>query len=89
MEKTFKTAKNRVGYVSKSKAGRNILTVEQDFILKKGDKIILNKPADAIQGLLERGVIDEETAERRKATVPAWKTFEADLLPRDNDYKKE
>jgi hypothetical protein len=76
-----KMPKDRVGYVSKSKAGNSILTVEQDVVLKAGQKIILQKPTDVIDGLLKRGILTEEQAESRKSSVPEWKTHEASLLP--------
>ena len=38
--------------------------------LKKGDKLILNKPADNIDSLLRNGKIDEEQAEKRKNAIP-------------------
>lgn len=81
-----KVPKNRVGYVSKGKSGKSIITVEQDITLKAGQKIILSKPAETIDRLLQNGIIDEATAEKRKASIPEWKTFEADLLP---DMKKD
>lgn len=80
-QKTYKVAKNRLGYVSKSKTGKSIITVEQDMTLKKGDKLILNKPADNIDSLLRNGKIDEEQAEKRKNAIPDWKTHEVDVLP--------
>jgi hypothetical protein len=86
VKKTFKVPKNRVGYVSKSKSGKSIITVEQDITLKAGQKIILTKPAETIDRLLAAGIIDEATAEKRKSSTPEWKTFEAELLP---DMKKD
>ena len=84
-QKTFKVPKNRVGYISKSKTGKSILTVEQDLTLKKGQKIILGKPSENIDRLVKSGFITEEVGETRKAGVPEWKTHECDLLPdRDN-----
>lgn len=81
-KKEFKVPKNRLGYVSKSeKSGKNIITVEQDMTLKKGDKLILSKPSDNIDSLLRNGYIDEEKAQERKSSIPAWKTFEVELLP--------
>jgi stress response protein SCP2 len=55
--------------------------VEQDITLKKGQKIILSKPAETIDRLLKGGIIDEATAEKRKGSIPEWKTHEADVLP--------
>jgi hypothetical protein len=80
-KKTYKVAKNRVGYVSKSKTGKSVITVEQDITLKKGDKLILNKPSENIESLLKRGFIDEGEAEKRKSSIPDWKTHEVDVLP--------
>ena len=85
-KKTFQVPKNRLGYVSKTKDGKkSIITVEQDITLKAGQKIILSKPSETIDRLLQGGHIDEATAEKRRASVPAWKTFECDILP---DLKK-
>ena len=78
---TYKLPKNRVGYVSKSKTGKSILTVEQDITLKAGQKIILEKPSDIIDGLVKRGILTEEIGESRKEKTPAWKTHEASVLP--------
>lgn len=82
-QKTYKVPKNRLGYVSKSQAsGKNIITVEQDMLLKKGDKLILNKPSENIDSLVKNGQITEEVAERRKSAIPEWKAFEVTVLPR-------
>lgn len=80
-KKTFTLPKNRVGYVSKSKTGKSMLTVEQDITLKAGQKIILEKPSDSIDNRVKRGFIDEAKGEALKAAVPSWKTHEASLLP--------
>lgn len=80
-KKTFKVPKNRVGYISKSKTGKSILTIEQDITLKAGQKIILGKPSDNIDSLVKRGFITEEVGETRKSSIPDWKTHECDLLP--------
>lgn len=84
-KKTYTVPKNRLGYVSKSKTNKSIITVEQDITLKAGQKIILSKPSETIDRLLASGYIDATTAEKRKASIPAWKTFECDILP---DIKK-
>jgi hypothetical protein len=72
---------SQVGYVSKSQSGSSIITVEQDMVLKKGDKLILQKPVDIINGLQKRGIITEEKAQERLAKVPEWKTHEVSKLP--------
>lgn len=77
----FKQPKDKVGYVSKSKTGKSIITVEQDMVLKKGDKLILQKPSDNIDSLVKNGVISEEAGEQRKSTIPEWKTYEVSKLP--------
>lgn len=79
-QKQFKVPKNRLGYVSKSKTGKSMITVEQDMVLKKGDKLILNKPSDNIDSLAKNGLIDDVTAQKRKSSIPDWKTHEVDLL---------
>lgn len=80
-KKTFKVPKDRVGYVSKSKTGKSIITVEQDMTLKAGDKLILQKPAETIDSLVKNGVISEEAGEQRKGSIPEWKTYEVSRLP--------
>lgn len=76
MKKEFKQPKNHVGYISKSKAGNSVLTVEQDLNLKKGDKLILKKPIENLEGLLNAGVIDQEKFESRASKIPDWKLSE-------------
>ena len=80
-KKEFKQPKDKVGYVSKSKTGKSIITVEQDMMLKKGDKLILTKPAENIDSLVKNGIISEEAGEQRKSTIPDWKTYEVSKLP--------
>jgi hypothetical protein len=80
-KKTFKVPKDRVGYVSKSKTGKSIITVEQDMTLKAGDKLILQKPTEVIDSLVKNGVLSEEVGEQRKSSVPEWKTHEVSKLP--------
>lgn len=74
--KQFKGSKNQVGYISKSKTGNSILTVEQDITLKAGDKLILKKPIENLEGLLKAGIIDEAKFEERAAKIPEWKLSE-------------
>lgn len=80
-QKTFKQPAGKVGYVSKSKTGKSIITVEQDMVLKKGDKLILEKPVDVINGLEQRGFLTAEKAEERRSSIPEWKTHEVSKLP--------
>ncbi len=80
-KKEFKQPKDKVGYVSKSKTGKSIITVEQDMMLKKGDKLILQKPAEIIDSLVKNSIITEEAGEQRKSTIPEWKTYEVSKLP--------
>lgn len=85
-EKTgFKHPKNHVGYVSKSKAGNIMITVEQDVVLKAGDKLIQRKPAEVIDGLVERGIITEEKGEERKEKTPEWKLYEVSVMKFDKE----
>jgi len=72
----FKPPKNHVGYISKSKNGNSILTVEQDVTLKKGDKLILKKPIENLEGLRDNGIIDEAKFEERASKIPEWKLSE-------------
>lgn len=80
-KKEFKLPKNHVGYISKSQSGLILLTIEQDLVLKKGDKLIQKKPAEAIDGLVEKEFITEEEGEKRKARIPDWKLYEVTKLP--------
>ena len=75
-QKQFKQPKNHVGYISKSKSGNSILTVENEITLKPGDKLIIKKPIDNLQGLLDNGIIDEAKFEERSSKIPEWKLSE-------------
>lgn len=79
-KKQFQLPKNHVGYVSKSQAGNNIITVEQDLVLKKGDKLILKKPADVLQGKVNQGYMTEEKMEQILSKIPDWKLFEVQKM---------
>lgn len=76
----YKYPKNHVGYVSKSKAGNVMITIEQGLTLNAGDKLMQKKPADVIDSLVEAGYLTEEQAEQRKAKVPEWKLYEVSVL---------
>ena len=82
-KKAFQLPKTHVGYISKSKAGNSMITIEQDMVLKKGDKLSIKKPSEAIEGLLQRGFITEEQAEERIARIPEWKLSEVTLMKFD------
>lgn len=84
VKKTFKYPKNHVGYISKSKAGNIMLTVEQDVTLKAGDKLIQRKPADVIDGLVANGILDEAKGEERKSKIPDWKLYEVSVMKFDD-----
>jgi hypothetical protein len=75
-KKEYTYPKNHVGYISKSKAGNSMITVEQDLVLKKGDKLIIKKPVDSLKSLLDNGLIDEAKFEERAAKIPDWKLSE-------------
>lgn len=79
-KREFKHPKNHVGYVSKSKSGAIMITVEQDMVLKKGDRLIQRKPQEVLEGLLERGFIDEEKYEQRLESTPEWKLYEVSKM---------
>lgn len=83
-KREFKQPKNHVGYVSKSKAGNIMITVEQDLVLKKGDKLMHKKPSEEIDGLVERGFITEDQGEQRKEKVPEWKLYVVSVLRSDD-----
>ena len=84
-QKEFKYPKNHVGYISKSKAGNSMITVEQDIVLKKGDKLILKKPIENLEGLLNAGVIDEAKFEDRASKIPEWKLSEVTKMNFDKE----
>jgi hypothetical protein len=79
-KKTFKLPENYVGYVSKSKAGNIMITVEQDLALGKGDKLMHKKPLENLEGLLERGFIDQAKFDERAAQIPEWKLYEVTVM---------
>jgi hypothetical protein len=79
--KTFSLG-NRLGYISKSKTGKSMLTVEQDMTLKVGDKLIIESPKAEVDGLVAKGFLDEEAAAERKSKIPEWKLSNVKLLPR-------
>lgn len=83
-KKVFKLPAGHVGYISKSKAGNSMLTVEQDITLKKGDKLSIKKPSEAIESLLANGIITEEQAEDRISKIPEWKLSEVKVMKFDN-----
>jgi hypothetical protein len=72
----FKGPKNYVGYISKTKTGKSMITVDQDFVLKKGDKLFISKPQDTVDSLVANGILTEEQGEQRKAKIPDWKLSE-------------
>ena len=72
----YKPPKNYLGFISKTKTGKSMITVEQDFTLKKGDKLFISKPSDTIDSLVANGIISEEAGETRKAKIPEWKLSE-------------
>jgi hypothetical protein len=77
----FTPPKNLFGSISKKDNGSLILTVEQDFSLKKNDKLVIVTPQDDIDGLVSRGFITEDEGETRKERVPKWKQYLVKLLP--------
>jgi ribosomal protein S20 len=79
---TNKIQANRLGFISKSKTGKSLLTVEQDMTLQAGDKLLIESPQSEIDNLVAKGFIDEETAEERKNKLPKWKLSNVKLLPR-------
>lgn len=83
-KKTFKLPPEQVGYISKSKAGNSMITVEQDIVLKKGDKLSIKKPSDTIDSLVARGILTEEQGEDRKSKIPEWKLSEVRVMKFDN-----
>lgn len=81
-----KVAKNRLGFVAKSKNGKSIiLTVEQDMTLSAGTKVILQKPSEEVDSLVRNGLITEEEGETRKSKIPEFKLYNANVLPTQQD----
>ncbi len=81
-----KVAKNRLGFVAKSKNGKSIiLTVEQDMTLSAGTKVILQKPSEEVDSLVKNGLITEEEGETRKSRIPEFKLYNANVLPSQQD----
>jgi hypothetical protein len=60
----------RVGQILNSKAGAPYIKIDKDTVLKVGDVLFLNKPADEIDNAVERGKLTQEQAEAKKAKVP-------------------
>lgn len=84
-KKEYKLPENHVGYLKESEKGFQILVVEQNIQLSKGDKIILKAPQDEVDSLQAAGYLTEEQAEDRKSKIPEWKLAVAKVLPkRDN-----
>lgn len=69
---TFKVPKNRFGTLKKAKSGSLYIEVDQDMNFAKGEKLFLKTPAADIDGLVERGFIQADVAEERKAKVPEF-----------------
>lgn len=82
--KPYTPSKNHLGYVSKSQAGNIIITVEQDMVLKKGDKLIQKKPADIFQQLVDSGKMTEEKMQERLEKTPEWKLYEVSKIADKN-----
>ena len=81
MAGTQKLPSNRLGFISKSKTGKSMLTVEQDMTLKAGYRLIIESPQSEIDSLVTNGFIDEDVAEERKSKIPKWKLSVVKLLP--------
>lgn len=75
MAKTFK----RVGQMLLSKGGRYYLKFEnqenEPITIESGDALMLQKPADQIDRLVEAGKITEQEAAEKKEKVPAFVKF--------------
>ena len=84
-KKEYQHKADHVGYLKQSKAGNQVLVVEQDITLEKGSMIILRAPSDEAESLARNGIITEEQAQERIAKIPEWKLAVAKVLPkRDN-----
>ncbi len=81
-KKEYQHKADHVGYLKESEKGNQILVVEQDITLSKGDKIILKAATDEVDSLVRNGFISEEQAEERKAKIPEWKLAVAKVLPK-------
>lgn len=81
-KKEYTHKPDHVGYLKESEAGNQILVVEQDMQLSKGDKIILKSPLAEIDSLVAREFITEDEGLERKSRVPEWKLAVAKVLPK-------
>lgn len=81
-KKEYQHKPDHVGYLKESEAGNQILVVEQDLKLSKGDKIILKSPLAEIDSLVAREFITEDEGLERKTRVPEWKLAVAKVLPK-------
>lgn len=81
-KKEYQHKADHVGYLKESEAGNQILVVEQDITLSKGDKIILKSPLADIDQLVAREFITEDEGLERKSRVPEWKLAVAKVLPK-------
>jgi hypothetical protein len=81
-KKEYQHKPDHVGYLKQSKAGNQVLVVEQDITLEKGSMIILRAPSDEAESLARNGIISEEQAQERIAKIPEWKLAVAKVLPK-------
>lgn len=75
MAKTFK----RVGQMLKSKGGKYYLKFEnqenEPITIESGDALMLQKPDEQIDRLVELGKITSDEGEAKKAKVPGFVKF--------------
>ncbi len=81
-KKEYQHKPDHVGYLKQSKAGNQVLVVEQDITLEKGSMIILRAPSDEAESLARNGIITEEQAQERISKIPDWKLAVAKVLPK-------
>lgn len=81
-KKEYQHKPDHVGYLKQSKAGNQVLVVEQDITLEKGSMIILRAPSDEAESLARNGIITEEQAQERISRIPDWKLAVAKVLPK-------
>ena len=67
-----KTYINEVASVLSSEKGGNYIKFNKDVTLPAGAKLFITPMDEHIQGLVERGVISEQEAERRLEKLPSY-----------------
>lgn len=74
----------RLGSMLQAKSGGYYLKFEEDVTIKAGETVLLRKPADEVQRLADRGVIDQAKADERIAKIPEFVKFNMVKPPGDS-----